>query len=86
MTTGQQGREIGRPSVADDHERRHSRLVLDRSEGTMHLQSPRVRGTTPFGWNTDLASLRRAGRWDQLDLMCLTSRNVRDGLHGSGEY
>jgi len=86
MTTGQQGREIGRPSVADDHERRHYRLAVDRSEGTMHLQNPRVRGITPFGWNTDLASMRRAGWSDQLNHMCLTCRNVSDGLNESGAY
>ena len=62
MITGQPRREIGRPSVADDRERRHYRLVVDRSEGTMRLQNPRLRGTTPFGRIKDSpASGRRAG-------------------------
>lgn len=85
MTTGQQGRENGRPSVADDYERRNYRLVVvGRSEHTVHLQDRRLRGTTLCGWNTDRARIRRAGWWDQLNEMCLPCRNVSDRHNGSG--
>ena len=84
MTTGQQGRENGRPFVADDHERRNYRLVVGRSEHTVHVQNQRVRGTTLCGWNKELASIRRTGWWDQLNQMCLPCRNVSDRLNGSG--
>jgi hypothetical protein len=85
MTTEQRGHENGRPSVADDYERRHYRLVVvGRSEHTVHLQNPRVRGTTLCGWNRELAGIRRAGWWDQLNEMCLPCRDVSDRLNGSG--
>lgn len=85
MITGQQGRENRRPSVADDYERRHYRLVVvNRSHHTVHLQNRLLRGTTLCGWNTDLARIRLA-RWDdQLSQMCLPCRDVSDRHNGSG--
>ena len=88
MITGQRVRENGRPSVADDdHERRHyRRVVVDRSEHTVHVQNRRVRGTTLCGWNRERASIRRAGWWDELNQMCLPCRNVSDRLNGFGDF
>jgi hypothetical protein len=84
MNTGQEGAN-GRPSVADDYERRSYRLVVvGRSEHTVHLQDRRVRGTTLCGWKKDQARIRLAGWWDQLNEMCLPCRNVSDGHNASG--
>ena len=83
MSTGQHGRDNGH-LVADDHERRHHRLVVGRSEHRVHLQNPHVGGTTLLGWKRELASTRRACWWDQLNQMCLRCRNVSDRLNGAG--